>query len=343
MSPWLRAVSNHLPQLESTILEKHLTLAISEECLNKAIVKKEAHLSLSQSTKSEREKIKEFISHLWKSIREDDTKCKQFIQILDHHDSCHNLVESIRKEEEQYEKESANASLIVSSHPPYVARDSQSQPPIACTEGHKSVKRGSTGFTGWCVSPEDHHNATMEKQQQEAKLREAQKENEKLKAEREEVENAREIAVKDLADLESQLRHKDKELDEMATKRDNLKDSNQILKEKLARLEKRYADKESIKRSIKECEDKIRKLLIEKEKLNDAFEASDQKYQHLLQKKNQLETIAKRHEVIIECLQHKDTHERPYHQQTNRCMAITALILILAVIIGYLLKVRPTL
>lgn len=139
MSPRLRAVSNHLPQLESTILEKHLTLAISEECLNKAIIKKEAHLRLSQSTKSEREKTEEFISHLWKSIREDDTKCKQFIQILDHHDSCHNLVESIRKEEEQYEKESANASLIVSSHPPHVARDSQSQPPIECTNQLKEV------------------------------------------------------------------------------------------------------------------------------------------------------------------------------------------------------------
>ena len=74
MSARLRAINNHLPQLEAAL--EQLVTAISKECNTKGIIKQEVYFSLIKSSKSRKEKDKSLVYHTWQIIRQDDKNVK---------------------------------------------------------------------------------------------------------------------------------------------------------------------------------------------------------------------------------------------------------------------------
>lgn len=305
---------------------------ISKECLAKNLITNEVCQSILNSSQPSRAKAKDLITHVWGTIREDDNKCEQFLQILAGYRSCRETVAQIRRDQQQEEKAVVaqerlpfRGTLVVL--PPATSHLTKRRPcsPVECSQGHtqatptSSRQRLGLWFNSDAESKEAYY-AKQEIAQREAHLLQAQKENEKLKAERSKLQDERDTIKKQRSALQKQLHLKDREMEKVTMERENLKDSNEILRQRVSRMEKKsYADRETIKRVMAECEEKLAELESEREDLIEEFEASDKRYQNLQQRLEQMEGVAENYKSIIERLQAGLTYLQVDNPQQYQC------------------------
>lgn len=298
MSARLRAINTHLPQLETTI--EGLVAPISKDCLTKKIITKQVYLSLIHSKKSKGEKAKDLIHHVWKAIRQDDSKCEQFLQILEKHKSCLELVANIRQDQAEIAGVAQAAHNIEGNL--VTLRRSRSQGshlhPVQCMQASTETPPNAGSFMNSEVY--DRYNEQQEKAQQEAKLSSAQEENKKLQAQQKALQKKRDKIKQEKRALENEVVSKEQEMERLRTERDNLKDSKDILKNKLARLEKKsHVDTKKVKNAVTRYEERIKTLEAEKASLNETLEDMDKEYQCVQKRLNQLSGVAKQYEATI--------------------------------------------
>ena len=187
-----------------------------------------------------------------------------FLQILEKHPSCQDVVRKIRQDKKNIEessiiaqaKEELKSTVLFSPLiPQLISRQTvrthghKTRSSIPCTENTPSpcTPRISKRMTT-CLNPEDLYNAKMERAQEEAKLINATEENEKLKGERDILQNQCDAAGRERSNLERKLHNKERELEEMATERKNLVECNNILKLKVSQAEKKkYMDQKTLR------------------------------------------------------------------------------------------------
>ena len=331
MSARLRAISDNLPQLKSSI--EQLVTVISKECYTKSLINSEDYQSLQNIQTSRREKTKALLDYVWGSIRDDDRKCEQlFIQILAKYYRYQDLVSRIRGAQEDYEnrskvsqeKDSSRSMLLPTRFAPTQHQARPTQPSL-CTESSTGTRTQTLGISTRAHPCSGHYNTKMEVEQLQARINEAQEENEKSKAEKIELQKESDVMKKHRSDLEKKLQGKDRELDEVVVERDNLRDSTEMLKKRISRLEKKHhadkkADKTLVDKRIVQDEERIRKLEKEKERLETDFTACDKKYQLMKERVYQLNGVIRRYEPIIENLK-TDLKE----QSTNRHRSVNYL------------------
>ena len=351
MSARLRAINDNLPQLKSSI--EQLVTVISKECYTKSLINSEDYQRLQNIQTSRREKTKALLDYVWGNIRDDDGKCEQFIQILAKY--YQDLVSRIRGAQEDYEnrskvsqeKDSSRSTLLPTQFAPTQHQARPTQPSL-CTEsstGTRTQTLGTSARAHPCSQVLDHYNSKMEVEQLQARINEAQEENEKSKAEKIELQKESDVIKKHRSDLEKKLQGKDRELDEVVVERDNLRDSTEMLKKRISRLEKKHhadkkVDKTLIDKRIAQDEERIRELEKEKERLETDFTACDERYQLMKERVYQLNGVIRRNEPIIENLK-TDLKE----QSTNRRRSVNNLyvvscciaIVVWSIIILYLL------
>ena len=301
MSSKLEAINVHLPELEVKVEE--LVLDISKDCCIEGIIGKNVYQSLQGSKK---EQTKTLISHVWRSIREDEDKAEPFLQILARYKDCRTLVIKIRREQEDIEdrakigqaKDPSKSAMLLPAQKPRKRQVARSTSPSQCTG--KSTKENSVTVANGslCLEPgaEAHYNTKMELAQQEAKLNETLEKGKKLEEERDSMK-------KKCSTLEIKYHKKDQELEMVMAERDDLKCSNDILRLKMSKGEqRRYADKETVAKRINQDEENIRKLEKEKEKAKVAFETCNEKSKKLQQKVDSCDDRAKRFQATIDKL-----------------------------------------
>lgn len=310
MSARLKAINDNLPQLKSSV--EQLVTVISTECYTKGLIKTEDYQSLRNIQRSRREKTKALLDYVWGNIRDDDGKCEQFIQILEKHKYCQDLVSRIRGAQEDYEnrskvsqeKDSSRSMLLPTQYTStqHLARPTQ---PSQCTESSTGTRNQTIGTSARirpCSGVLGHYNTKMDVAQLQALINEAQEENEKSKAEKMKLQNKSDVMKKNRFDLEKKLQQKDRELDEVVVERDNLRDSTEMW---ISRLEKKHhadkkADKKIVDKRIAEDEEKIRELGKEKERLKADLKLCDERYQQMQEMVYQLNGVIMRYEPIIE-------------------------------------------
>lgn len=340
MSARLRAINNHLPQLEIEI--EQLVTTISKECNTKGIIKQEIYISLIKSSKSRKEKAKSLIYHVWQTIRRNDKQCETFIQILEKHRSCQDVTRKIRQDIQDIEdssviaqaKDGSNGIMSLSPLQPH-HRNRHCQlhtTSIPCTESSPSPCIPKLRNRLTTSNSDNIYNVKMEKAQEEAKLMSATEERDKLMAERDVLKNQHQEARRERLELERKLHHKDKELEEITTERKNLLEYNEILKLKISQAEKKkYMDKKKLKQLISEYDEDILKLEKEKEVIETAFEEVDIKYKLLKQRMDLLEGVSRQYEAIVTQLKEKLEMLEQNSQNKNPwclCLSVTALITI---------------
>lgn len=301
----LEAINVHLAELEVKV--EKLVNAISKDCCTKGIIGNDAYWSLHRSTLPKREQTKILISHVWRSIRDDEDKAEIFLQILAKYKHCRTLVSKIRKEQEEIEerakigqaKDPSRSVMLLPTQKPRKRQVARSTSPSQCTE--KSTKENSAMVgTAGSLCPEPgtnaHYNTKMELAQQEAELNEALKKVKILQEERDSMK-------KTCSALEIKFHLKDKELERVIAERDDLKCSNDIVRLKMSKVEqRRYADKETVAKRINQNEEKIRKLEKETEEAKVAFEKCEEKCKKLEQKVNSSDNRAKKFQARVDKL-----------------------------------------
>ena len=358
MSSRLRAIDNHLPQLEHTI--ERLVTAISGECLTKKIISKDTYQNVLQSGKTKRDKTLYLLSKVWKTIRDDDEKCQQFIQILESHKSCRDVVTKIKQDIEAFTDRSVTAQ---ESQGTFITKATFQSKQLVANDNHKSSpclhlipEQRQTRYhisamvTGTSlkidarlresrIDPEVQAKqyAKMDQQQLEAKLAELQKANEQIIAESKEVQKERDITNRKRAELEEKLKSKDMKLDKVSTEKDDLKLSMDLLRKKMSRAEKKRYIAENVANQISKYEQTIIELQHEKRGLTDNFQKISKKYECLRDRVDLLETIAMQYDVMLQELSHQEPQSPPLETWPYcniRNTLVTTIIVILLVIMG---------
>lgn len=321
MSAKLRAIDQYLPQLKRTI--EHSLPTISGECMSKRIITPRTHQNLLQSRRSRSDKASYLISNVRKSIRQDETKCEQFLQILSRYKSRNWIVRRIKENAAELEShivaeedgfDQARSTLIPSGSNSHENGNSENAAlPIVIGRALFNTMRGSSSQT------EALHFAGMDMAQAEAKLADLQERNLILQDESKQAQERRDSIRKEKDDLENELHAKDRLLENMVTTHENLVHTIERLKQKVAINEKQKyrstIDQQSLKKDILKYKDQIAKLQKERKELSVKYKKIAEEYQNLQDRVDLLETISVQHDIIQEELTQlkKQTSQQQHH------------------------------
>ena len=316
-----RVIRKHLPQMKSAV--EHLILPIAEKSRTKHIISREVYKKATNTKQSEEKRAHSLLYSVCLSVRKDGAKFDAFIEILNCHSSCKELVKNIKQALEDIKAEHISQSQQSLHH----RKDDK----VHSTQEQRTTEETDSTLIATASSTDDcKYTMLLGGKTTNSKVYVCNNETSELEKQR-----MREQIFK----LKEEVKKKDKEINILKQEREDFQLTLDTLKIRYAKLEKQSeAMSEKLKKITDHHSKQIAKLEKEKKDLQEELGQYRKKSLEIeaALKENQT-TLKHDHEIFKETLKKTQADlsnvVRQQNQEACSCRIIIAVCIVAVIII----------